>query len=177
LPQNAGDFRLIDRAVIDQLRKIKDNNPYLRGTIAGFGFPQTGIVYDRAARAAGRSKFNFFALMRLAIDGICSQSTRPLEWITIFGFSLSLLTIVSAVGYASWYFLTASEIPPGFTTLVFLILVTTGINAAILGLIGEYVGRIFKNTREIPMPIIDFRIEHPDIHEVGAKDPVMSSSS
>lgn len=158
LPHDAGDFRLIDRVVVDRLRETEDHNPYLRGTISSFGYPQTGIIYDRGKRISGVSKFNFAKLLRLAMDGICSQSTKPLEIITFSGFALSAMSILAAVGYSAWY-LTATDVRPGFTTIVFLILITSGLNMAFLGVLGEYVGRIFRNTRIVPSPIISDRIE------------------
>jgi len=161
VPNDAGDFRLVDREIIERLRETKDNNPYLRGTIAAFGYPQTGILYDRSARTAGRSKFSIPKLIRFGMDGICSQSTKPLELITFFGLALSILSLLGALGYMAWYLLDRSAKPQGFTTIVLLMLVTTGINTAFLGLLGEYVGRIFRNTRMVPAPIIESRIEHP----------------
>jgi polyisoprenyl-phosphate glycosyltransferase len=159
LPVDAGDFRLIDRAVIEHLRQVKDDAPYIRGTIAHLGYEQIGIPYDRAERKRGRSKFNLFALIRLAVDGVCSQSTKPLELITLLGTILSFLSFFAALFYVAWYFLVVRKPPQGFTTLVMLILLSTSIQTAFIGLLGEYIGRIFRNTRHIPAPIIDQRIE------------------
>lgn len=160
-PRDAGDFRLIDRAVIEALRATNDHSPYLRGLIASFGYPQTGIDYDRAGRQQGHSKFNAFALIRLGIDGVISQSVRPLEFITFFGFLLSTLSVIGACIYLIVFLVGAADQAPGFTTLVFVILITQGFNMAFLGLLGEYVGRIYKNSRTLPVPIVEYRIEHP----------------
>lgn len=159
VPVDAGDFRLIDRVVIESLRHVKDDAPYIRGIIAEFGYPQTGIPYDRDERRSGTSKFRVFSLIRLAIDGICSQSTKPLELITLFGFVLSFLSFFGALFYFMWFLLVVGKPPQGFTTLVILILLSTGVQAAFVGTLGEYVGRIFRNTRHRPGPIIDQRIE------------------
>lgn len=161
-PRDAGDFRLIDRAVIEALRHTNDHSPYLRGLIASFGFAQTGIHYDRAGRTRGRSKFNAFSLMRLGLDGVISQSIKPLEFITFFGFLVSTLSVIGALLYVIAYFFGASDEQRGFTTIVLLILITQGFNTAFMGMIGEYVGRIYKNSRTLPVPIIEFRVEHPD---------------
>jgi len=142
---------------------VKDNSPYLRGIIAQLGYPQIGIPYDRAGRTAGNSKFGLASLLRLGIDGICSQSSRPLEFITLFGFLLSFLSVVAAMFYFAWFLLAARVPSPGFTTLVILVLLSTGMNAAFVGLLGEYIGRIFRNTREIPGPIIQQRIDSAGI--------------
>jgi dolichol-phosphate mannosyltransferase len=159
LPVDAGDFRLIDRAVIEDLRKVKDDAPYIRGTIAHLGYEQIGIPYDRTERKRGSSKFNLLALIRLAVDGVCSQSTKPLELITLFGAILSFLSFFAAIFYFAWYVLVVRKPPQGFTTIVILILLSTSIQTAFIGMLGEYIGRIFRNTRHIPAPIIDQRIE------------------
>jgi len=163
-PRDAGDFRLIDRAVIEALRATNDHSPYLRGLIASFGYAQTGIHYDRAGRTEGRSKFNALSLIRLGLDGVISQSVRPLEFITLFGFLASTLSLFGAAIYLVVYLVSASDQPQGFTTIVFLILITQGFNTAFMGVIGEYVGRIYKNSRTLPVPIIEYRVEHPEAH-------------
>lgn len=160
IPNDAGDFRLVDRDVIEQLRKCNDQSPYIRGIISEFGYRQIGISYDRASRAQGKSKFQFWSLLRLAVDGVCSQSTRPLEIITVVGFLLCILSLVGAAFYFLWYIVILGNTPPGFTTLVILILFSIGLNGAFIGVVGEYIGRIFKNTRYVPGPIIAQKIEH-----------------
>ncbi len=158
LPVDAGDFRLVDRAVIEELRKVKDEAPYVRGVIAQLGYKQIGIPYDRIERQRGKSKFHLLALIRLAVDGVCGESTKPLELITLLGTTFSVLSFFGALFYFTWSVLAASK-PQGFTTLVILILLSTSIQTAFIGLLGEYIGRIFRNTRHIPAPIIDQRIE------------------
>ena len=166
LPVDAGDFRLIDRAVIEDLRKVEDEAPYIRGVIAHLGYRQIGIPYDRAERKRGTSKFRLLSLIRLAVDGVCSQSTKPLELITLLGTTFSFLSFLGALFYIAWSFLAAGK-PRGFTTLVILILLSTSIQTAFIGLLGEYIGRIFKNTRHIPAPIIDQRIEPVSTRDAG----------
>jgi glycosyltransferase involved in cell wall biosynthesis len=167
VPVDAGDFRLIDRAVIEQLRTYEDRTPYLRGIIASIGFAQIGIPYDRSERTAGRSKFNFFSLIALSIDGICSQSTKPLQYITLFGFAVSILTAVLIIFYLVFYFIEGTRDARGFTTLVLLILISICLNAAFVGLLGEYVGRIFTTVRGGPTAVIADRIDPilPDTEE------------
>jgi polyisoprenyl-phosphate glycosyltransferase len=158
LPVDAGDFRLIDRAVIEDLRKVEDEAPYIRGVIAHLGYQQTGIPYDRAERVRGKSKFRLLSLIRLGVDGVCGQSTKPLELITLLGTTFSVLSLLGALFYFAWSLLAVGK-PQGFATLVILILISTSVQTAFIGLLGEYIGRIFKNTRHIPAPIIDQRIE------------------
>lgn len=159
LPVDAGDFRLVDRAVVEDLRQVRDDAPYIRGTIAHLGYAQIGIPYDRAERQRGKSKFHLLSLLRLAVDGVCSQSTKPLEIITLLGATLSCLSFFASLFYFAWYFVVVRKPPQGFTTLVIMILLSTSIQTAFIGMLGEYIGRIFRNTRHIPAPIIDRRIE------------------
>jgi polyisoprenyl-phosphate glycosyltransferase len=159
VPVDAGDFRLVDRSVIEELRKVRDDAPYIRGTIAQFGFKQIGIPYDRAERKRGSSKFRLFSLIRLAVDGVCSQSTKPLELISLSGAILSFLSFFGSLFYFTWFIFVVRKPPQGFTTLVILILMSTSIQTAFIGMLGEYIGRIFRNTRHIHAPIIDQRIE------------------
>ena len=172
LPVDAGDFRLIDRAVIEDLRQVRDEAPYIRGTIAQLGYQQIGIPYDREQRKRGSSKFNLFALIRLAVDGVCGQSTKPLELITLLGTILSAISFLGALFYFAWYVVVVRKPPAGFTTLVILMLLSMSVQTAFIGLLGEYIGRIFRNTRHIPSPIIDQRIE--PVRE--AREPLASAS-
>ena len=155
LPKDAGDFRLIDRSIVEYLRTIQDKNPYLRGLIAGLGHRQIGIEYDRAPRTVGSTKFNFMRLMRLGIDGVVSQSTAPLRYITFFGFALCALSGLVSVGYLIYWAIHWKTIAAGFTTMVLLQLVTIGLNAAFLGVLGEYLARVTDNVRGHPFVVIE----------------------
>ena len=159
IPADAGDFRLIDRIIIEHLRAITDRNPYLRGYIAGLGFPQIGVRYVRPKRVAGESKFSLLKLVKLGIDGITSQSTRPLHYIMVFGIILSCFSCL-LIGYywLSWL-VGIGPIPRGFTSLVLLQLFAIGMNAVFLGIIGEYIGRIFDNVRGHAITIVERTIE------------------
>jgi polyisoprenyl-phosphate glycosyltransferase len=162
VPLDAGDFRLIDRLIIDELAKQVDQAPYIRGMIASMGYPQIGIPYDRMARVSGRTKFNLPALVRLSIDGICSQSTLPIQYITTFGFFTSLVSAILALAYLISYALGYGAKARGFTTLVLLMLISMSVQTLFIGIIGEYVGRIYSNVRRGPLTIIADRIEpHP----------------
>jgi dolichol-phosphate mannosyltransferase len=160
VPIDAGDFRLVDRIVIEDLRTYTDQTPYIRGIIASIGYPQIGIPYDRSERVVGKTKFTLRDLIRLSIDGICSQSTKPLQYITMFGFITSILSASLIVIYLIDYtFISRHPDAPGFTTLVLLVLASISINATFIGLIGEYVGRIYNNVRGGPPAIVADRIE------------------
>jgi len=150
LPVDAGDFRLISRRVIDIVCAYRDANPYLRGTIATLGFEQVGVSYARSARKFGESKFPFSKLLSLV----------PLRFATYFGLVTSVLTVVLMFCYAFGRLILRAEWPAGFTTLAALILLSISINAMLLGIIGEYLGRMYRQVRETPVSIIESVIDN-----------------
>ena len=160
LPVDAGDFRLISRRVIDIVCAYRDANPYLRGTIATLGFEQVGVSYARSARKFGESKFPFSKLLSLALDGILNHSTVPLRFATYFGLATSVLTVVLMLFYAFGRLILGAQWPAGFTTLAALILLSISINAMLLGIIGEYLGRMYRQVRETPVTIIESVIDN-----------------
>jgi glycosyltransferase involved in cell wall biosynthesis len=155
IPQNAGDFRLISRRVIEELRKIDDNKPYLRGTIATLGFNQLGVEYARRARVIGKTKFRLYDNVMLALDGIINQSIVPLRVATYIGVSVSVTTLLAIFGYLIAYYTTGFRAPPGFTTITTLILGSLSINALLLGILGEYLGRIYLQMKRKPISIVE----------------------
>lgn len=155
IPLDAGDFRLISRRVIDLLKSFEDAQPYLRGTIATLGFKQVGIPYSRNARVRGESKFPFSKLVSLAVDGILNHSIVPLRLSTYFGLAVSLITLLGIVGYTVARLVLRSEWPAGFATLAALGLASISINAMLLGIIGEYLGRMYRQMKKQPLTIIE----------------------
>jgi dolichol-phosphate mannosyltransferase len=156
LPLDAGDFRLIDRRVVEEIRKVEDANPYLRGLIATLGFPQKGFEYDRAARAAGRSKFPLRALVRIALDGVLNHTTLPLRVATYASAFMVLAAFCLGGLYVTLRLTGLGEAwPPGFATLVTLVLLSTALNALFFGLQGEYIGRIFQQVKRRPLTIVE----------------------
>jgi len=147
LPRDVGDFRLIDRRIIEELRTVQDPHLYIRGRIASMGFRQTGVSYDRQPRLRGESKFNFWRLCSLALDATLSHSVVPLRIATVMGLALCLLTLLMIGGYAVSRFFFGSKWPQGFTTTVVLILLGMGINGLFLGIIGEYLARIYQHLK------------------------------
>jgi dolichol-phosphate mannosyltransferase len=155
IPRDAGDFRLISRRVIEELRRISDPKPYLRGTIATLGFKQTGIDYERRAREVGVSKFSFYDNIKLALDGIINQSVVPLRMAIYVGMGVAMLTVLASIGYIVAYFTVGFRAPAGFTTTTVLILASLGINALLLGVIGEYLGRMYLQMKNKSVSIVE----------------------
>lgn len=159
IPHDAGDFRLIDRCIIEELRCVDDNQPYLRGLIAAMGFKQIGIPFDRHARTSGKSKFNFPRLMSLAMDGVLQHSIMPLRIATFIGIIVFIIAILGATYYLVARVTFHKIWPEGLASSSILILITMGMNAIFLGIIGEYIGRIYRNIKKTSFTIIEASID------------------
>jgi len=155
IPQNAGDFRLITRRVIEELRQMEDTRPYLRGTIATLGFNQLGVDYERRARTIGKTKFRIYDTVMLALDGIINQSVVPLRVATYLGVAISFITVLAILGYLVAYFTVGFRAPAGFTTITVLILFSLSTNALLLGIIGEYLGRMYLQMKKRSLSIVE----------------------
>jgi polyisoprenyl-phosphate glycosyltransferase len=155
LPLDAGDFMLIDRCILDKLKDIRELNLYIRGIVFSMGFEKTGVPYDRRARVAGKSKFPFRKMLSLATDGIISQSVKPLRIASYCGVVVALLTMCLSIMYLVLYLLNSVALPPGFTTTILLLLLSFSFNAIFLGIIGEYIGRVYIQIKQRPITIID----------------------
>jgi dolichol-phosphate mannosyltransferase len=150
IPNDTGDFRLIDRRVVDALRKMPERHRLLRGMTSWVGFNQTSVGYVRAPRHAGRSKYPLKRMLLLALDGIVSFSITPLRLVTFIGaamFGLSLLGIVYALGMR----LVTDIWVPGWTLLFIGNLLFGGIQFIVLGILGEYIGRIYNEAKQRPL--------------------------
>ena len=166
---DAGDFRLIDRAVIERLRSINEPHMYLRGLISSLARRQTGIPYNRSERNFNQSKFPLRALARLAADGIISHSSFPLKISFYLGIMVALASALLALFYAALRFWLPGASPPGFTTTQILLLLGIGLNSTFLGILGVYVGRIYDQVRSRPMVILSDLINFDkDIDSVEA---------
>lgn len=155
LPLNAGEFRLVDRRILDELRDIEDTSPYLRGLISSMGFSQIGLPYDRQARTAGESKFPLRAMIGLAVDGILNHSLIPLRLASLISFFVAAVTFMVIFVYVIGRLAFGQDWPAGFATTTVLLLLSISLNAMFLGIIGEYLGRVFMQTKRRPMPIVE----------------------
>lgn len=154
IPRDVGDFRLIDRKVIVALSKFRTPSPYLRGMIAGLGFRQTGLAYDRDARVAGESKFGVSRLIRLGMTAVFNHSTVPLRLASVAG---AMMLGISSLG-ALYYLvlrLMHPELPQGLASIHILVLFGIGLQSMLLGIVGEYLLRIYLILRAEPIAIIE----------------------
>lgn len=159
---DAGDFRLVDRSVLDRLRPVQDARPYTRGLISALAARQTGIPYDRSARAYGHSKFPVRRLFGFAVDGLVNHSMVPLRLASLIGLAAFFGAALLGLWYIGSYLLFGASWPEGFATLTVLLLASIGLNAMLVGILGEYVGRIYEEVRVRPLTIIDARLNFPD---------------
>ncbi|MBT2134034.1 glycosyltransferase family 2 protein [Croceibacterium sp. LX-88] len=158
LPVNAGEFRLVDRRILNELRKVEDTTPYLRGLISSMGFSQIGLEYDRADRIAGESKFPIKSMISLAIDGVLNHSLLPLRLASIAGIVIGMLSLVLTFVYIVGRLVLGQEWPAGFATTTILLLMSISINAIFMGIMGEYIGRLFLQAKNESQPIIETKI-------------------
>lgn len=154
IPRNAGDFRLVDRMVINALSNQRSAEPYLRGLIAGMGFKQIGVSYDRAARVAGASKFGVWQLLKLGLTGVFNHSLVPLRLASVAGVIILSLSAIGAVYYVALKLL-FPELPQGLASLHILILTGIGFQSLLLGILGEYLLRIYRILRQEPIAIVE----------------------
>lgn len=150
IPRNTGDFRLIDRKVVDELKKYKEHNRYLRGLVSYLGFKQTPVVFDRDERFAGETGYSLKRLMKLAKDGVFGFSSMPLKLISRLGFVIAALSVF-AILYAVYYRFSYGAIIEGWAFIVISIFFIGGIQLVMLGVLGSYIGRIYTEVQGRPL--------------------------
>ncbi|GAB3563260.1 glycosyltransferase family 2 protein [Spirosoma luteolum] len=153
IEDGAADFRLLDRKVVDTLKQFKENDLFLRGAISWVGFRQCRIMYQPAARYAGRSKYSIRKMMQLAAMGITSFSTKPLYLSVLLGFTMSLFALLFGAEATYEYFFTNATVS-GWTTLVVLLVLIGGVQFIMIGIIGVYLGKTFVEVKKRPAYII-----------------------
>ena len=157
IPEHAGDFRLLDRKVVDVIRKLPERNRFMKGLFAWGGFRQASVEYDRVERTAGRSKFSYWKLWTLAIDGITSASTVPLRVWSYAGAAIALVAMGYAAFLAGRTLLFGADVA-GYASIMVSVLFLGGIQLISLGVLGEYVGRILTETKQRPLYVVRDRI-------------------
>jgi dolichol-phosphate mannosyltransferase len=160
IPADTGDFCLMDRAVVDELRRLPEHNRFLRGLRSWVGFRQIGVPYERPARHAGDVKYTIRKMVKLAVDGMLAFTSLPLRLASYLGFLTAAAGVVY-LGVAVAARLMTGSVPSGWTSLVALILVVGGAQLIVTGVLGSYVARIYDETKRRPMYIVD-RSRHGD---------------
>ena len=162
IPKNTGDFRMVSKRVIENLKQFKEPNAFLRGLVAYVGFKQTFIDYDREERFDGKSKYNkYFGSIKIAFNGVFGFSSRPLFLMSIIGFVFAFLSFLLG-GYYIFAKIIDPSITPGLSSTILFITFFSGLNLIGLGLIGEYVGRIYDEVKNRPNYIVDKKYNFDD---------------
>jgi polyisoprenyl-phosphate glycosyltransferase len=169
IPPNTGDFRLLSRRVVENVVALEEHHGFLRGLVALVGFRQTSVLYDRDSRAAGSSKYNrLFGSLVIGLNGVVGFSRYPLQMISLMGIGLSGLAFLIAVAYLMLKLL-GTAFPVGNPTIVIVVAFFSGIQMLSLGVIGEYVGRIYDESRNRPKYIVESRYGWED-QRVSSED-------
>ena len=158
IPVDTGDFRIFSNKIVNELKKFNEKEAFLRGLVAYVGFKQDKILFDRKERSHGKSKYNkFTGSFKIGINGIVGFSSKPLFLMAVLGFTISFLSFI--LGF--WYFLQkiiGINLTPGLTTTVILISFYSGLQLFGMGMLGEYIGRIYDEVKKRPRYIIDKKI-------------------
>ncbi len=157
IPLDTGDFRLIDRKVIDNLKAMPERNRFLRGMVSWIGLRQTSVKYVREERLFGETKYPLFKMIRFALTGLTSFSLVPLQLASLFGFLVSGISFLAGL-YTIYLKIFTTHTIPGWTSLMIALLFLGGIQLITLGIIGEYVGRISEEVKQRPSYIIQDKI-------------------
>jgi len=158
LPLDSGDFRLMDRRVVDALTSMREESRYVRGMVAWTGFKQVALPYTRHPRHAGDSGYTFGRMLKLAMDGILSFSTKPLELTYQFGMAVTLTSFLAGVYLIVERIIEPQSSVPGWTTVVVAVLFMGGVQLLSIGVLGAYLGRIFYEAKRRPLYIVAERL-------------------
>lgn len=173
IPADSGDFCVMDRRVVNVLVSLQEQRPFIRGLRAWTGYSQVEMTYERASRAAGEVKYTMRKLFGLAFDGILSSSIRPLRLATHMGLLVSLLSFVGIIFtffqriYAEQFIKWGFPVVPGFYTTIIVIFFLGGVQLLCVGIVGEYVGRIYENVKGRPISLIAQTIGFPEKDQVS----------
>ena len=157
IPEHAGDFRLLDRSVVEIIRQMPERNRFMKGLFAWSGFRQAAVQYERAPREVGTTKFRYWKLWTLALDGLTSASTMPLRIWSYIGVVIAFFTLLYAAGVIAKTILFGSDVA-GYPSLMVAILFFGGLQLISLGVLGEYVGRILIETKRRPLYVVRTKV-------------------
>ena len=162
IPANSGDFRMLSKKVVDELKLIDEPNAFLRGLVAYIGFRQTSLIYDSDERSLGKSKYNkYFGSIKIAFNGIFGFSSKPIFLMSLIGFIFAIMSFLIGFYYIIVKILDPT-ITPGLSSTILIITFFSGLQLIGLGILGEYIGRIHDDVKKRPKYIIDKKINFDD---------------
>ena len=151
IPRNTGDFRLMDRKVVNELKALREMHGFLRGLVAYLGYNQTGVLYDRDERHSGRSKYSqITGSLRIGLNGVVAFSSKPLTLATMLGCVAAVLSLIIGLIYVGQKFFTNQGMSTGMAPIILLVTFLGGLQLLAFGIMGEYVGRIYEEVRQRP---------------------------
>jgi len=154
IPVDAGDFRLVDRKAVECVKGMRERHRFVRGMVSWVGFKQIAVTYDRQARLQGKTNYSYSKMFRFAFDAITSFSTMPLRIVTVLGLMILMLTLVLVAVVLITRIFDPAYFIPGFSALITLVLFFGGMTLFSIGLLGEYIGRIFEEVKQRPLYIV-----------------------
>ena len=158
IPKDTGDFRLVDRKVVDTINNMPEHNKFLRGLFSWVGYKQIPFEYEREERFAGKTKYPLRKMLKLASDGIISFSTKPLKLVGLLGFISIIISILILIYALLSYFLKLNQLSAGWTSLMVAITFFAGVQLLSIWIMSEYIGRIYDETKQRPQFIINKKI-------------------
>jgi glycosyltransferase involved in cell wall biosynthesis len=172
VPLDTGDFRLMSRRVVVTLRALRETHRFVRGMVAWVGFKQTAVIYDRPGRFAGETKYPLRKMLKFAIDGITSFSVLPLRFATYLGMLISLMSVGVAVWAIVAHFALKATVP-GWTASVVLTSLLAAVQLLMIGILGEYIGRIYEQVKGRPLYTVGDKVNlgKPDTDELDEEEP------
>lgn len=174
IPLDAGDFRLMDRAVVDAMKRMREHNRYMRGLVAWAGFSQTGLLYERDARYAGETKYPLSKMLRFAMNGIVNFSEKPLYLAGYIGLFITLISFLLILWVLFNKILHPENSIQGWNSLILAISFFGGIQMLSIGLLGQYIGRIYSEIKGRPLYILDGMFGFDA--QPGAEPPAVSAA-
>lgn len=172
LPKDTGDFRLMSRRAVDALLRLREHHRFMKGLFAWIGFPARAVLYERAPRAAGITKWNWWKLWNLSLEGITSFTVAPLKLATYLGLLTAFGAVVYAIQVVVKTLILGSEVP-GYPSLMTVVLFLGGVQLMTLGIIGEYLARVFNETKHRPLYLVERYLpgEAPAVPDAAGPDP------
>jgi polyisoprenyl-phosphate glycosyltransferase len=169
VPRDAGDFRLLDRKPVEALRQVRELHRFVRGLTSWVGFRHTAVFYERAARHAGRTKYPIWKSLALAFDAITSFSGAPLRWVMGIGIAVSILGVFAVIRIVLARLLYPDTLQPGWASLTAIVLLLGGMQLFCMGLLGQYVSRIFEETKKRPLYLVREKVGAFAVSEEAAR--------
>lgn len=159
IPRNTGDFRLLDRQVVESLRSLNETHGFLRGLVAYVGYKQTAVVYDRDARVAGTSKYSqITGSLRIGLNGVVAFSSKPLTLATVMGFVAAGFSLLSGFIYVGLKLIRGESMATGLAPIILMMGFLGGVQLICVGIMGEYIGRIYEEVRRRPKYLVAQRV-------------------